>query len=87
LSHLVLFAFAYPDRRADIPARVLDDLTRRFWKLRQKDGEHVCYGTLLSREQYLYDVRVLGYEDARLQPRGNMTTAEEEIWTESITHK
>jgi hypothetical protein len=44
----------------------------------------VCYGALISREQYLYDVTVLGYEDARLVPRGSMTKRDLEIWTEAI---
>jgi len=86
-SHLVLFQFAYPDRRADIPRRILDDLSGRLSRLEQHDGEHVCYGTVLSREQYLYDVNVLGYEDARLVPRGGMTRRDLEIWTEAINKK
>ena len=31
-------------------------------------GPHVCGGTLLSREQYLYDIERWGYVDARLLP-------------------
>ena len=46
--------------------------------------EHVCRGTLLSREQYLIDVQRWGYEDARKEPRGNMSEAEIEQWTEAI---
>jgi len=86
-SHLVLFQFAYPDRRADIPRRIIDELSGRLSRLEQHDGEHVCYGTVLSREQYLYDVNVLGYEDARLVPRGGMTRRDLEIWTEAINKK
>jgi hypothetical protein len=45
--------------------------------------EHVCGGTLISREQYLPDVNAWGYEDARLQPRGGMTPDQIEVWTPS----
>ena len=44
----------------------------------------VCYGTMMSREQYLHDVNVLGYVDARLVPRGTMTPEELAIWTDAI---
>ena len=42
-----------------------------------------CFGTLLSREQYLADVAQLGYHDARLA-RGHMTPEAVEIWTRAI---
>jgi hypothetical protein len=87
LSHITLFMFAYPDRRSDIPRRVIDELSDRLRQLAPHDSEHVCHGTLLSREQYLYDVNVLGYEDARLEPRGGMTTRDLQIWTEAIDTK
>ena len=86
-SHLVLFQFAYPDRRADIPRHVLDELSQRLRLLPVAEDEHVCYGTLISREQYLYDVKTLGYEDARLEPRGGMSKNETEIWTRAIESK
>jgi hypothetical protein len=63
---------------------VIDDLSGRLAALEQNDAGRVCYGTLLSREQYLYDVDVLGYEDARLVPRGGMTLRDLEIWTDAI---
>jgi len=87
LSHLVLFQFVYPDRRSDVPAAVIDELTRRLWQLRTNDHEHVCYGTLLSREQYLFDLETLGYKDARTEPSGGMTADETEIWTRAIDRK
>ena len=87
LSHLVLFQFAYPDRRDDIPRHVLDELIERLRRLDTNEGEHVCYGTILSREQYLFDVNTLGYEDARLEPRGGMTSGDVEIWTDAIGKK
>ena len=33
----------------------------------------ICYGTLLSREQYLHDVEHWKYRDGREQPCGPMT--------------
>ena len=86
-SHLVLFLFAYPDRRADIPRHVLDELSERLRRLPADESHHVCYGTLLSREQYLFDLHTLGYEDARLEPRGGMSKDETAIWTEAIRQK
>ena len=44
----------------------------------------VCYGTLLSREQYLHDVQSLKYRDGRETPAGSMTREEIEIWTRGI---
>ena len=43
--------------------------------------ERVCFGTLLSRAQYLHDVREEGFRDARLDERCRMTMAELEAWT------
>ena len=86
-SHLVLFLFAYPDRRGDIPRHVLDELSERLRRLPADETDHVCYGTLLSREQYLFDVNTLGYEDARLKPCGGMSKEEAAIWTEAIRQK
>jgi hypothetical protein len=86
-AHLVMFLFAYPDRRADIPRRILDELTEKLKHLAPNEAEHVCHGTLVSREQYLFDVNVLGYEDARLEPRGRMTNHDLDIWTDAIDDK
>ena len=44
----------------------------------------VCRGTLLSREQYLVDVERLGYADARVTPRGNISPEHAAHWTRSI---
>jgi hypothetical protein len=84
LSHLVLFQFAYPNRRHAVPPWVIDELTQRFVELPVKPHVKVCRGTLLSREQYLRDLDQFGYEDARVEPHGPMTPAEAEIWTAGI---
>ena len=47
----------------------------------------MCFGTLLSREQYLHDIQRLGYVDARVQPLGAMTREETRIWTDAIAKK
>ena len=41
----------------------------------------VCFGTLLSREQYLADIGMWGYQDARLKPLGQMSAEEVTHWT------
>jgi hypothetical protein len=86
LSHLVMFGFIYPGERALIPAGVMKDLMSRL--LAELDAptrnSKVCQGTLLSRAQYLVDVDEWGYEDARVQPRGNMTEEQVRVWTAAI---
>lgn len=84
LSYLVLFRFAYPDRRSDIPDEVMNELTTRVLAQKPEPANSVCFGTLLSREQYLFDLDQLGYTDARLQPHGDMTPEQAEIWTKAI---
>jgi len=86
LSHLILFGFIYPGMRAAIPdavmARLLDRLDRE--RAQPPDGDGVCEGTALSRQQYLVDVSRDGYADGRLAPRGEMTAAEIATWTAAI---
>ena len=84
LSHLILFGFVYPDRRESVPAWVMDELIRRLGVSRPRTDNDVCYGTLLSREQYLYDVERLRYRDGRLEPTGAMTPEQIAIWSASI---
>ena len=84
LSHLILFGFIYPDKRQNIPAWVMDELTRRLSVSRPNLQSDVCYGTLLSREQYLHDLRSWKYRDGREQPDGPMSNEEIDIWTRAI---
>ena len=81
------FGFVYPDQRHRVPAWVIDELTDRFRREQSDEIGKVCNGTLLSREQYLHDVCVGGYQDARITPRGRMTPEELEIWTAAIRDK
>lgn len=86
LSHLVLFGFIYPSERDRIPCRVMDALLHRLHnELAQCAlAEPICGGTLLSRAQYLVDVDMWGYRDARLEPPATMTTEAVADWTAAI---
>src|SRR5262249_47285839 len=85
LGHLVLFGFVYPDERDRIPHWVMEQLLSRVHEdlSSPPPRDHICYGTLLSREQYLTDMRDWGYKDARIV-RGYMTPDEVEGWTAGI---
>jgi hypothetical protein len=84
LSHIILFGFVYPDKRQNVPAWVMEELMRRLNVSRPNAQSDICYGTLLSREQYLYDVEHLKYRDGRQQPDGPMTREQIDIWTAAI---
>ena len=84
LSHLILFGFVYPDKRQNIPSWVMDELLRRLSVSRPNLQNDVCYGTLLSREQYLHDLEHLKYRDGREEPEGPMSREHIEIWTGAI---
>ena len=80
-----LFGFIYPADREKVPRWVIDELTERV-RQESRDGnttEKICYGTILSRQQYLKDVTDWGYADARLV---HQTMDEDEIahWTAGI---
>lgn len=82
-AHIVLFGFVYPADRERVPAWVIEELTLRMRRERQNEDENVCYGTILSRQQYLKDVCEWGYEDARLVD-GVMSDEDIERWTAGI---
>lgn len=84
LGHLVSFHFVYPDRRDCVPPGLIAEMAQRLAAQPKEPHNRTCFGTLLSREQYLHDVTQLGYVDARLQPQGTMTPAEVAIWTAAI---
>jgi hypothetical protein len=87
LSQLILFGYVYPDKRQNIPTWVMEELMRRLSVSRPNLQSDICYGTFLSREQYLHDVEALKYRDARQEPEGPMTAEQIEIWTEAIAKK
>jgi hypothetical protein len=86
LSHLVLFGFIYPAERNRIPASVMSALLQRAQEetAASAPSERVCRGTLLSREQYLTDVRERDYRDGRLNPASHMTPEDIAAWTAAI---
>jgi len=84
---IVMFGFVYPDQRHRVPAWVVETLTARLGREQSDAPDKVCNGTLLSREQYLHDVCVNGYQDARIIPPGRMKPEELEIWTAAIGGK
>jgi len=86
LAHLILFRFIYPHERMFIPQDILESL---FQEAREEAGdaapaERMCRGTLLSREQYLTDLRLWGYADARMPPNGPMSPEDILQWTDAI---
>jgi hypothetical protein len=86
LSHVLLFRFAYPSERAVVPRWVLRGLMGRLHHELESDvpDRRVCQGTLLSARQYLPDVELWGYDDARLDPDVHMTAADIALLTSSI---
>jgi len=87
LSHVIMFGFVYPDKRQNVPTWVMEELIRRLTVSRPNLQNDICYGTLLSREQYLHDIENLKYHDAREEPYGPMTREQIEIWTAAIDAK
>jgi hypothetical protein len=89
LTCLNLFGFVYPSERARIPAWVMTELIERLrGELRAPPpARRVCQGALLSRKQYLTDVRMWGFQDARLTVAASMTVEEVAPWTRAITPK
>jgi Nucleotidyl transferase of unknown function (DUF2204) len=67
LGHLVTFRFAFPSEKHQVPGWVMQKLIRQLAE--QEDGQagndRICRGSLLSRQQYLYELENEGYEDAR----------------------
>jgi hypothetical protein len=86
LGHLVLFGFIYPAERDAIPGWVLKVLAKRVLAEIESSSseEPICFGTLISREQYLPDIGLWGYRDARLKPLGLMSPEEVAHWTAAI---
>jgi hypothetical protein len=85
-AHIILFGFIYPSQRANIPAWVMDEMAQRLAaEVRAGNSkDKICYGTIISRQQYLVDITERGYKDARLQPDGNMNAEEIAHWTAGI---
>ena len=84
-AHIVLFGFIYPSDRDKVPAWVVDELAGRMRAETHAGNadEKICYGTIVSRQQYLKDIEEWGYEDARLV-HATMSEADIEHWTAGI---
>lgn len=83
LAQLVLFEFVYPSHRDNVPDWVLNELSHRLLSARSQPAEveRECHGTLLSATQYLKDIDLEGYRDARLAPAGPLSREHVAIWT------
>lgn len=86
LSHLILFGFIYPSEGDCVPRWVMQDLIDRLHRegYAPLGAERVCRGTLLSRAQYLVDIDVWGYHDARRPPTGQLTAEDVAQWTAAM---
>lgn len=86
MFHLLMFGFVYPHLRAEIPDWVMRELIDRLAQEQQSrpPAKLACFGTLLSREQYLWDIDQYGLADARLMPMGTMTASQITDWTDAI---
>jgi hypothetical protein len=84
-AHIVMFGFIYPSDRDKVPDWVVNELTKRMSEEAQagNSGEKVCYGTIVSRQQYLTDINDWDYADARLRDEV-MSAGEIEQWTAGI---
>ena len=89
LAHLVMFGFIYPGERDARPAldhaRVIRPPPSA--KASEPLPRRRSARARSSREQYLVDIGMWGYEDARLKPRGTMSAEEVTHWTAAIAHK
>ncbi len=67
LAQIVLYRFAFPSERSQVPDWVMRELLRRTWE-GIAAGDHarrVCRGPLLSKVQYRHALEHLGFDDVR----------------------
>jgi hypothetical protein len=85
-GHLITFGFIYPAECDKIPRWLLKQFSDRLVDEIEgpRPSGQTCFGTLLSREQYLPDIGKWGYHDARVKPLGAMTPEEVANWTAAI---
>src|SRR5437762_4129161 len=85
-AHIILFGFIYPSQRAKIQTSVMNEMAERL-NAETRAGnskDKTCYGSIISRQQYLVDIMERGYRDARLRPDGNLNAEEIAHWTAGI---
>ena len=82
-AHLILFGFIYPDEQKLIPRAVLEKLARRLRNDARgaAPADRLCNGTLLSATQYMRDIDLEGFRDARLAPDGPIGQNALSKWT------
>jgi hypothetical protein len=86
LSHVLLFYYTYSDAAEFLPPSLLPRLRERAEELMaRRSPEKICYGTILSRQQFLPDLELLNYADGRVTS-GTMTADEVAHWTSMIEH-
>lgn len=69
LSQLLVFLYVYPELSDRVPRWLLDDLLERAHKeaRRERSGERVTRGTLISRFSFTIDVHEWGFRDIRAE--------------------
>ena len=83
LAHLLLFGYIYPSQRHCVPQDVVEHLLARV-RDEPATEQPLCRGTLISRQQYLPDIRERGLIDARQHPVGPLSREDIERWTAAI---
>lgn len=65
--HLITFRFSFPCDKEQVPGWVMRQLIGRLQDREEQAAapDRICRGTLLSRQQYLYETNQQGYLDAR----------------------
>jgi hypothetical protein len=85
LSHLIFFTYIFPSERGRMPPGTVDQLVQRWRDERPSSfAGRLCRGTLLSREQYLPDIRERGFQDARLEGPQRLDPEDILHWTKAI---
>lgn len=84
-AHIVLFGFIYPSDRSRVPEWVMNELLDRMRRETDEGDaqEKICYGTIISRQQYLKDINEWDYRDARVV-EATMSDDDIERWTAGI---
>jgi hypothetical protein len=92
LAQLFVFLYVYPELRDSVPRWLLDELLERAHREtgRERTGERVTRGTLISRFSFTIDVHEWGFRDVRAEEIQLMEErpilreiAESDVWDES----
>ena len=90
LTYLILFGYIYPGHQQCIPKSVMKALLRKLnneistMDIQSVDEADLCKGTLLSGSQFLFDLLVRGYRDARFTGSVNMPENELRQWAQQL---